>query len=168
MLIPINLKKLDSLFLCEYILQKCGSMSHLKLQKLLYYIEAYHLAFFEESIIDDDFEAWLHGPVSRKVYNQIKGLSVLYTEISFTLEEGKLSPADEIQKLITQDQLELVNDVLSELGKMTSSQLETLSHNELPWKESRQSVGVGDRCNKVISKDIMKKFYREELYGKAT
>ena len=33
-----------------------------KLQKLLYYVEAWNLVY-KSSLIDDDFEAWVHGPV---------------------------------------------------------------------------------------------------------
>ncbi len=59
-----EIAKVDSLLLSEFILFKYGPMSHLKLQKLLFYAQALHLAYFDEPIIEDDFEAWVHGPVS--------------------------------------------------------------------------------------------------------
>lgn len=45
------LQKIDSIDLANYILYKYGSMSHLKLQKLLFYCDAYHLAYFDEELI---------------------------------------------------------------------------------------------------------------------
>ena len=52
-----KISKIDSELLTEYILSKYGKMSHLKLQKLLYYVQAFHLAYFDSPLIDDDFEA---------------------------------------------------------------------------------------------------------------
>src|SRR3990167_4770105 len=94
------LKKLgmvDSNDLANYVLMKQGQMSHLKLQKLLYYIQAYHLANLEAKIIADDFEAWVHGPVSRKLFDKVKDLSLLYSEIDFKLEEGEADPREIIK-----------------------------------------------------------------------
>ena len=59
-------EKIDSVILAEYILFKCGKMSHLKLQKLLYYVQAFHLAYFDSPLVDDEFEAWLHGQFQEK------------------------------------------------------------------------------------------------------
>ncbi|MBR2290865.1 MAG: DUF4065 domain-containing protein [Prevotella sp.] len=56
-------KTIDSIVLSNYILKHYGPMSHLKLQKLLYYCDAYSLAYFGEELITDQFEAWVHWPV---------------------------------------------------------------------------------------------------------
>ena len=87
--------QVDSTDLCEYILKKVGPMSHLKLQKLLFYVQAYHLAYFDSPIITDSFEAWAHGPVSRKIYNELRDLSTIHREIRY-LEDDK---GDPIQRL---------------------------------------------------------------------
>ena len=52
-----GLGKLSNELLAEYIVARCPNVSHLKIQKLLYYIQGYHLAFFDAPIIDDSFEA---------------------------------------------------------------------------------------------------------------
>lgn len=155
---------LDSTLLGEYILQVSGSMSHLKLQKLVYYVQAYHLAYFGEPLIEDDFEAWVHGPVSRKLYDVIKQHSLLYTDVNYK-HEGAPMPDEKVQKLLTEEQLELVGDVLKEYGQLKGLQLENLTHSELPWQNARQGFGSGDRCNEIIPKKVMKEYYREQLYG---
>lgn len=38
---------IDSIILSDYILKHYGPMSHLKLQRLLFYCDAYHLAYFD-------------------------------------------------------------------------------------------------------------------------
>ena len=60
-------KTIDAIVLSNYILKHYGPMSHLKLQKLLYYCDAYSLAYFDNPLIEDDFEAWVHGPVCRRL-----------------------------------------------------------------------------------------------------
>ena len=67
-----QLQKIDVLVLSDYIIKHYGPMSHLKLQKLLFYCDAYHLAYFDTELISDKFEAWVHGPVCRKVYDSLK------------------------------------------------------------------------------------------------
>lgn len=52
-----NLGQIESLILWGYIASKLGPSSHLKIQKLLYYIQWYHLAYFDKEIISDDFQA---------------------------------------------------------------------------------------------------------------
>ena len=140
-------------------------MSHLKLQKILYYVQALHLAYFDTPIIEDDFQAWLHGPVSRKVYDQIKGHSVLYTEVTYIYNEGEEYPNVILKELITKDQLELVNEIIDGYGKLTASQLENLTHSEKPWLDARVGYGVADRCEVVITKEAMRDFYKKEIYG---
>lgn len=135
-------------------------MSHLKLQKLLYYCEAYHLAYFETSLIDDEFEAWLHGPVCTKVYYALKGESILYSDISF---DGKTDPDAEINSNLNSDQLELVSEVLKELSLWKAFELERATHTEQPWLEARKGYAPADRCTEKISKKTMMEFYRTEL-----
>jgi uncharacterized phage-associated protein len=163
-----TIQVVDSMLLSEYILQRGGAMSHLKLQKILYYIQALHLAYFEHQIIEDDFQAWLHGPVSRKVYDGIKDLSIIYTEIAFDESQWDKSqtPDIQIESLLTGDQKELVDEVIDKYCKLTSSQLENLSHSESPWIDARKGYSSADRCDVVISKETMKLYYKAQLYGK--
>ena len=135
-------------------------MSHLKLQKLLFYCEAYHLAVFDKPLIAEDFEAWVHGPVCRAVYDQLKDTSILHSDISF---DGKSNPEEAIQAALTSDQLELVTFVLDDLSKWKSLELERATHHEKPWMNARVGYGSADRCEVKISKALMASFYREEL-----
>lgn len=154
------LNKIDSLVLSDYILLNYGPMSHLKLQKLLFYCDAYHLAYFNEELITDNFEAWVHGPVSKKVFDSFKDKSILYSDLSFS---GNSKETLNLFSELTSEQQELINDVLSVLSKWTSLQLETSTHKETPWIEARNGIGIGDRCNNEISKETTRLFYKSEL-----
>lgn len=155
-----GLGQINAQLLADYVLQGYGPMSHLKLQKLLFYCEAYHLAYFDKSLIPEDFEAWIHGPVCREVYNNLKGESLLYTDLGFG---GQYNPQAEVDKVLNFDQLELLSDVLTELSTWTGMQLENATHSELPWREARTGLGPADRCENVISKEKMRDFYKVDL-----
>jgi len=156
---------IDSNHLVNYILIKGGAMSHLKIQKILFYIQAFHLAYFDEAIIEDKFEAWVHGPVSRKVYDSAKDLSILHSEIQFVLDEGEENPIDIITNTLTETQIALINDVIEELKDLSGLQLENMTHSELPWINARKGYDVGERCNVVIKNEIIKDFYKSQIYG---
>lgn len=159
-----NLGKIDVLILAEYILKNYGPMSHLKLQKLLFYCQAYHLAYFGEAIIDDDFQAWVHGPVCRKVYDSLKNKSVLYSDVKYTNENG-CNPDLVIEKSLASMQTELLNDILKELSTWTGLELESSTHRESPWINARVGFSSAEICEKIISNELMKEFYSKEING---
>lgn len=156
--------QINAQLLADFILQDYGSMSHLKVQKLLYYCDAYHLAYTDVPLVRQDFEAWVHGPVCRDVYNNLKDASLLYSDIAIVLEDS-YNPQVEIERVLTSDQLNIIKDVLDELSTWTGLELENATHNELPWIEARAGFSPGERCNKVISKETMRRFYKEEING---
>ena len=47
-------------------------MTNLRLQKLLYFAQGWHLARYGKPLFDDDIEAWQYGPVVPSVYNAYK------------------------------------------------------------------------------------------------
>ena len=163
------LAKLDSIDLANYLLAKYGGMSHLKLQKLIYYTEAWHLAYFKESLIDDEFEAWMHGPVSQKVWHKFKDFEFpLHNILTVNAAEAPQIISETESKLIT-DQKELISDVLTEYSDKSAYYLECLTHAELPWQEARKGYNPDQKCSQKISKALMYDYYRKELYGdKAT
>lgn len=162
-MIEINKKisKIDSSILGEYILEQRGAMSHLKLQKLIYFIEGYHLAYFSESVIDDNFEAWVHGPVSRKLYDQLKDKSVLYSEISYSKREGEDLPSNILKYHLTSEQIELINNVLDLYAEESALSLEDITHQQTPWVETRKGYSSHERCYKIIPKEDIKSYFEQ-------
>lgn len=159
------MEKLTAIELSKYILAKLGAMSHLKLQKLIYYVEAYHLAYFEESIIDEEFQAWVHGPVVREVWDNYKNLdSPLFDKISLSPDEGK-EIVKMVERKLSEDQLSLINDVFEALGSITTYDLERLTHEEEPWREARQGLPIDENSTNTISKETMRRFYYKEMYS---
>ncbi|AZQ44102.1 Panacea domain-containing protein [Nonlabens ponticola] len=160
-----ELALIDSNNLVDYILVRGGAMSHLKIQKILFYIQAYHLAYFDVPIIEDEFQAWVHGPVSRKIYNSARDLSILHTELKFVLDEGELDPAIIVNDTLTASQMEVVNDVIDELKELSGLQLENMTHSEEPWIYARRGYDAGQRCEVVIPNECIRDYYKSQVYG---
>lgn len=126
-------------------------MSPKKLQKLLYYAYSWFLTLENESseelenrLFEEEFEAWVHGPVIYSVYDHFRHLG--YHAIPKF--EGETPTFDED----TEDVLEQVWEVY---GHYTGNQLESITHQESPWLNARKGYSPLDRCNVAISdKDI--------------
>jgi uncharacterized phage-associated protein len=160
-----DIKTIDSQKLAEYICYRCGRMSHLKLQKLLYYVQAMHLAYFKRPVIDDDFEAWVHGPVSRKIFNSLRDHSLLHQELQYVHNSDEILPDLFLKNNLLPDQIDIIDEVLDEYGKLSALKLESLTHSESPWIAARKGYGPADRCTNIIRKDVMMEYYRDQVYG---
>ena len=123
-------------------------MSHLKLQKLCYYAQAWSYALNNRRMIDTDFQAWVHGPVSPTLYEKFKGFG--YDSIKI---RGRY-----ISQITDEDE-ELLESVWVTYGEYTASALEALTHRELPWMEARVGYRPEQLCKVVISPKTMKKYY---------
>jgi len=64
-----------------------------------------------------------------------------------------------IESMLSDEQIELINDVLDEYGDKTPYLLECLTHEEKPWKEARGSCTLSQRCTNIISEDTIKEYY---------
>lgn len=158
-----DLQKIDSVVLSDFILKHYGPMSHLKLQKLLFYCDAYCLAYFDKELVEDQFEAWVHGPVSRKVYDSLKDKSILYSDLAYSGKDGV--EVDKGFGKLAKDQQDLILAVLKDLSEWTGVELEAATHREKPWIEARKGYSEADKCNVLISKETTRLFYKSEMNG---
>ena len=159
-----EINQISAVKLADYILKNFGPMSHLKLQKLIYYCEGYHLAFFNDrALVHENFEAWVHGPVCVDVYHLVKGASVLYSDVVFNQEAAGYDPNEYIYGALSSRQTELINDVLVNLSKWKDSELEAATHRETPWIEARAGIPEGQPSNSLINKITMGAYYRKEM-----
>lgn len=152
---PIDLSK----YVIKYVNNMGHEVNHLKLQKLIYYTDAWHSVFIGKPLIIEDFQAWMHGPVVRTLWDYYKGESILNGVISY-----RDDPTD-LMLDVTFEQMEIINDVLDEYGDKSSYYLECLTHDEYPWQHARRGYAPSDKCTNIIPKEIIKQFYEEKLYG---
>ena len=147
----------------NYINQKGDTVSHKKLQKLLYYVEAWHLVNFKEPLLEEDFQAWVHGPVIPELYQKLKEFGFNNLEV---VNDEHETVDKEIAAIIKRnnlnsDKIEFIYSVLDSYGSLTSFDLELLSHSEMPWIKARGNCTPHDRCTNIISKESMFEFYSQ-------
>lgn len=133
----------------KYILQKNGSMSTWKLQKLCYYSQAWSLAWTETPLFDEEFEAWMNGPVCRELFYAHKG--------KFVVNEHDLKKGEPSN--LNDDQKETIDIILRDYGTMQPFELRELSHSEKPWRDARGGLREDASCNTIIPKTAMGSFY---------
>jgi len=127
------------------------TISHLKLQKLVYYAQAWNYTLFGEPLFEERVEAWMHGPVIRSVYDRLQHHQV-YMPIHFATIDVEKVDFDERTS-------DLLNEIQQVYGEHTSSYLEDLTHSEAPWIDARNGLPSYARCNNEITLEAMKAYY---------
>lgn len=135
----------------RYILDKGGSTSIWKLQKLCYYSQAWSLAWTGEPIFQEDFEAWSNGPVCPELYQAMKDL--------FFVSLDDIPQELEGQSALNQGQTEIIDHILEDYGYMEPYELREQTHVEAPWIDARGGLADGEKCQTVISKSSIGSYY---------
>ncbi|MEE9403364.1 MAG: type II toxin-antitoxin system antitoxin SocA domain-containing protein [Algisphaera sp.] len=132
-----------------YILHKQGSMTAMKLQKLVYYAQAWHLVWDEAPLHRSKTQAWANGPVVPSLYATHRG--------KFKLTKNEMSKGD--LSALTSAEKTTVDNVLKFYGKKTGQWLSELTHAENPWKNARSGLEPGQRGDAVITHAAMAEYY---------
>lgn len=149
-------KKIDAAVIADWFLanvdrQSGDSITHLKLQKLVYYAQAWHLANFNKPLFREDLQAWAHGPVAPSLWDRYKdkGWNAL--------------PSPGVRPALSAELERFLKKVLVNYGKYEAKFLEDLTHKEQPWKSVRGDLSSYARCTKPIAKEVMRDFYGEKI-----
>lgn len=154
-------------FIINYSNEKEYSISNLKLQKLLYFVQAYYLSFTKshEPCFEEEIEAWDFGPVVPLVYHEFKafGGSDIPTITSY-YEFGSENNIWSIRKVpfsqesISEENREIISSVVDKFALYSASALVALTHRQTPWKNAYRP-----HENRIITKDSIKEYF----YGNA-
>lgn len=100
-------------------------MSNKKLQKICYYAYAWYLTLYNKKIAPIEFEAWVHGPVSRELYSYYKsyGWNDIPQHFGFILADNET--------------ILFAQQIWSKYGHFSADELEEMTHQELPWRNAR-------------------------------
>jgi uncharacterized phage-associated protein len=127
------------------------AITHLKVQKLVYYAQGWALAHFDRALFSDDLQAWAHGPVAVPVYNRFRGFSF------------DAIPKQKIDVSFNDNAFRLLTAVNDKYGIYSAKQLERMTHKEAPWKDVRGDLPPEARCTEIIPKAAMRKYFKSLL-----
>lgn len=127
--------------ICSLIIRLNPNITNLKLQKLLYIIQASSIHYLDCPAFIDTIEAWQYGPVVPSVYY----------EYMFNIDNLKCS-----QEIQDKDLIELINIINKNLGNKTSYELVSLTQSYSSWKNAWNI-----RQGEVITMDNIKECHNK-------
>lgn len=121
-------------------------LTNLKLQKLLYYQQGFHLAFFGTPLFEESVESWMYGPVVPSVYDEYSK----YGAASLPVTTQAIT--------LTDDEERLFNEVFDAYREFSAIGLMNKTHSERPWIEA-----VPHDRGTVITQDSMKAYFLTQI-----
>lgn len=141
-----------ALGIARYIIERCNSknlaISNLKLQKILYFVQAEFLVVRNQPCFAEEIEAWDFGPVVPEVYQEYK----IFGGANIPVIERSLGPV-----IISSDDQELINGIVDECAQYSASTLVDITHRQFPWKNAYRRG-----YSNVISKRSIQEYFEEE------
>jgi uncharacterized phage-associated protein len=128
------------------ILRKRGPLTAIKLEKLVYYSQAWSLVWDEAELFPERIEAWAGGPVVPALYYRHRG-------------QFEVATWDGNPEALSQKQNETVDSVLKYYGDKPAQWLSDLTHREDPWIEARRGLAPLERGNREITRAAMAEYY---------
>lgn len=143
-------------YICAKGLEADSGFSVLQVHKLLYYVQAWHMALYGKRIFREEFQAWVHGPVCREVYDRFKSRSMYSVLGADVIQNTDFASLDSGAR-------NHIDNVLERYGALTGTQLEDLTHEEEPWIRARGGRAPLARCEEVIEVAVMQSYYSRKL-----
>ncbi len=142
----------SALDIARYIIWYCKkqgySISNLKLQKILYFVQANFLVNASHPCFEEEIEAWDFGPVVPVAYHEFKIFG------SADIPKFVCHNADE---LILRKDKALINEMVDQCAQYSASSLVEITHHQTPWCDAYEKY-----CNNVIEKDAIKEYFEED------
>ena len=127
-------------------------ITNLKLQKLVYYAQAWYLGLYNKPLFDEDFHAWVSGPVQPELYDRFK--------------KYQWNPISEHKETVLPEHIEEhLQEIIQVYGKYEAYYLERMTHAEEPWIKARAGIPSDQSSNAVISQGDMQRFYQPTSDG---
>ena len=133
------------------------NITHLKLQKLIYYAQAWYLAMFDKALFNNKIEAWLHGPVCREIYERFRNRSWNPIPASAIISASSAID-DETQAFL--------DEIWEIYGQYSATKLEKMTHEEAPWLEARNGIQPGNPSQTLIHEKSMRDYYKTRMQAR--
>jgi uncharacterized phage-associated protein len=121
------------------------NITNLRLQKLVYYAQGFSLAWYGQPLFDDTIEAWAHGPVVPRLYDQYEHYGAQPIPPPPNFEFGDLD----------ERVADLLEEVYRSYGQFSALGLRNLTREEAPWRNTPRSG--------VITHEAMQEFFAKSL-----
>jgi uncharacterized phage-associated protein len=127
-------------------------ITHLKVQKLLYYAEAWTQTLADTELFDEQLQAWAHGPVVPEIFHEFKSHGWQPLPV----------PSDERFPEISKEATEILEQVFEVYGDIPAKTLENMTHEDEPWIRARGDKSQEERCDKIIPKEEVRQYFKSK------
>ena len=132
-------------YIIEYEHSKDRLISNLKLQKLLYFVQAQFFIEYGEPCFRDKIEAWSFGPVVPDVYHTYK----IYGSLDITKPEDDMNIDN-----ISDEHKETINSVLQTFSDTPVYEMVDITHHQTPWVRAKRNP-----FNNEITSESIQQFF---------
>jgi uncharacterized phage-associated protein len=139
--------------LAKYIINK-HDITPKALQKILYFIQGFTMAFNKTLLFNDAPQAWIHGPVYPVVYNT-------YCEFKYNIIDIMESSYDEVNLNVSDNEKNLIDCILRFFTKYSGDVLEKITHIESPWLEARQGLSKNEPSKNPIKLESISEYFMQ-------
>lgn len=133
----------------QYIIDRLGPMSSMRLQKLVYLSQCESLARSKNTLFQNSIKAWAHSPVVEELYNAHKDFS----------EVDSLSFSHLSSNTLNKEQKDLLNRVIETYGDKSSQWLIDQIRSTRPWQIAREGIPDSERGDVEITPSSIIKYY---------
>ena len=148
-------------FVINYSYNIDSPISNLKLQKILYFIQADFLSGLGRPCFNEDIVAWDFGPVVPKVYHEYKKFGSSFIPLVEKYVDDKngiwnsriVRYTDECIK--AEEDRKRIKEMVEECSKYSAAQLVEITHNQTPWEDARYSFNP----NKIITQSAIQNYF---------
>jgi uncharacterized phage-associated protein len=137
----------DVFDVAQFIIAERGELSAMKLQKLVYYSQAWHIVWSDNALFENRIEAWKDGPVCPDLWKEHANM--------FRVAG---IPRGSVDNLNDRERRSITN-VLNFYGDKSAQWLSDLTHSEDPWLDARRDAAPGERSNAEITHASMMEYY---------
>lgn len=152
-----KLQALIAIDVAKYFLYKANSdgdlITNLKMQKLLYYAQAWYLVNFSKPLFADPIKAWKFGPIVENAYYHFKRFG--YSPIKFFNRE-------KIEEKTPDKEKKFLDEFYRIYIRYSASDLTQMSHREAPWRETPQSKEIPIGLIADFYKKQYKKYFEKQ------
>lgn len=129
------------------IVERSPRLTTMQLQKLTYFVQAWHTTIYGEPVFSAEFQAWKDGPVSPDLHDRYRGMKWV----------GNATFGDSSK--LTAQVTGIVDLVIAQYGLLDGDQLSLLTHAETPWLAARDGLNDGEFSQAKIPLESMRAFY---------
>lgn len=145
----------------RYIINYCdeylGGVSNIRLQKLLYFVQAQFIMDLGIAAFKEEMEAWSFGPVIPEIYRKYKifGRDNIIVNAKSDIKKYLFGCNNELNEEILKEDMNIINKALKATEDVSTAELIRVSHLQDPWKNAYNK----DNPKNIITKESIYEYF---------